>query len=187
MGPDSETPQSQQRQAEVRPSPDSEVKDPPWNALLDSVEAPGQDSPFDLSAPVLAALRHMYRHYARRLSLEDLASRAGMSRFHLVRRFRAETGFTPYRYLVTLRVRRAQRLLVERPDLMVREVGAQVGYADPTAFARVFRFRAGVSPQSFRQQQLRQALSGPGDAGSMGLDSASPPTPDTAGPSRTEG
>ena len=113
----------------------------------------GRESGF--SWQIMAALEYIRSQYAEAIRVKDIADRAKLSKFHFIRRFKEETGYTPHAYLALLRVKHAKRLLVSRPDLRVREVGALVGYRDPTAFTRLFKRQAGEPPQRYRQEQLR--------------------------------
>src|SRR6202000_1002155 len=68
----------------------------------------------------------MDREYARPLEVAELARAALMSTAHFSRQFRAAYGETPYAYLMTRRIERAQ-LLLRRGDLTVTEVCLEVG------------------------------------------------------------
>lgn len=93
---------------------------------------------------------YLHAHFARDLSLAELAALAGLSPFHFTRMFKQSTGIPPYAYLRRLRVAEACRLL-EAGDLPVIEVAAQVGYETPQAFARMFRAETGTSPSQWRR------------------------------------
>jgi AraC-like DNA-binding protein len=97
-------------------------------------------------APVLA---HIEAHFARTLSVAELARRAGLSppRFHVV--FRRATGLSPHAYVQRLRLRKAQELLIGGA-LPVGEVATRVGYPDQFFFSRQFRRMCGMSPSAFR-------------------------------------
>lgn len=58
----------------------------------------------------------MDREYARPLDVAELARAALMSTAHFSRQFRAAYGETPYSYLMTRRIERAQ-LLLRRGDM----------------------------------------------------------------------
>ena len=64
---------------------------------------------------------HLDRHYAEPIALADLTKLSGISRFHLVRTFRAAYGDTPINYLSRRRIERAQDLL-RYGNLTVTEV-----------------------------------------------------------------
>ena len=81
------------------------------------------------------------------LPLSELAAEAGLSRFELVRRFRAQTGLTPHAYRQNLRIARARALLAagEPPAA----VAASCGFADQAHLTRVFRRTVGVPPARY--------------------------------------
>jgi AraC-like DNA-binding protein len=49
--------------------------------------------------------------YFKDLSLQDFSTEVGLSPFHLIRVFKAETGLTPHKYLCQIRVRRAEEMI----------------------------------------------------------------------------
>ena len=82
-------------------------------------------------------------------SLNDLATRAGVTPFHFCKIFRAGMGMTPVEYVNRERVARAERLLAETA-LTVTEVAYAVGVGDANYFSRLFRRYRGVSPKEAR-------------------------------------
>jgi AraC family transcriptional regulator len=94
----------------------------------------------------------MAEHAAEELSLDRLAAQAGLSKFHFQRLFKAATGVSPSRYHINLRLNEARRLLRET-KMSVVDVALEVGYADPSNFARLFRRENGLSPSEYRRQR----------------------------------
>jgi transcriptional regulator GlxA family with amidase domain len=80
-----------------------------------------------------------------------LVARSGLAERTFKRRFRAATGYTPIDYLQTLRTEEAKQLL-ESSAMPVDDVGAAVGYEDPTFFRRLFKRSTGVTPSRYRQR-----------------------------------
>ena len=82
---------------------------------------------------------------------ESLAAQMGLTptRVHTV--FRRATGMAPMRYVRQLRIRHAQRLLMET-TLSVAEVGARIGCRDPFHFSRMFKTATGKSPGAYRRE-----------------------------------
>jgi len=95
------------------------------------------------------------REYARRLTVEDLARRAGMSTFHFIRAFKAGIGQTPHRYLRAQRIARAKHLLETTP-MPVTEICEQVGFESLGSFSALFRRLTGESPAAYRTAHKRQ-------------------------------
>jgi AraC-like DNA-binding protein len=94
---------------------------------------------------------HIDLHYAEPLCLTDLSSLVGMSKFHLVRAFRAAYGETPIRYLTRRRIERAQDLL-RNANLTVTEVCMLVGYTSLGSFSSRFSTLVGESPVAYRDR-----------------------------------
>ncbi len=90
-----------------------------------------------------------------RVALETLAARVGYSLDHLGVLFLKELGMTAVEYRTQLRLRRARELLASSAK-SVREVGRDVGFEDPSYFARLFRRAFGVSPREFAMQRVRR-------------------------------
>jgi two-component system, response regulator YesN len=82
-------------------------------------------------------------------SLEEAASRGGVSPNHLSFEFSRETGETFSSFLSRVRMEEAKRLLAST-DLMVYEVAERVGYRSVEHFSRSFKRLVGESPARFK-------------------------------------
>jgi AraC-like DNA-binding protein len=91
------------------------------------------------------------REYARPLDVEALARTALMSSAHFSRQFRAAYGETPYGYLMTRRIERAQALL-RRGDISVTEVCMEVGCTSLGSFSSRFTELVGETPTAYRER-----------------------------------
>jgi transcriptional regulator GlxA family with amidase domain len=92
----------------------------------------------------------MDREYAEPLDVPAMARAALMSPSHFSRKFRAAYGETPYSYLMTRRVERAQALL--RQGLSVTDTCMAVGATSLGSFSSRFSEIVGVSPSQYRAQ-----------------------------------
>ena len=95
---------------------------------------------------------HVGHHLADRLSIEQLATVAGLSAFHFARAFKQSQGMTPHNYLLHRRIERAQELL-SATECSLSEVALASGFCDQSHFARHFRRRVGIPPGAFRCSQ----------------------------------
>ena len=98
------------------------------------------------------------REFASPLDLSALAARAGYSRYHFIRAFRAAYGATPGDYLSRRRVERACELL-RTANLTVTEVCLVVGFSSLGSFSSRFSELAGCSPSDY--QRRMRANGGP--------------------------
>jgi AraC-like DNA-binding protein len=89
------------------------------------------------------------REYSTPLEVPELARTALMSTAHFSRQFRAAYGETPYAYLMTRRIERAQALL-RRGDLTVTEVCLEVGCTSLGSFSARFTELVGETPTAYR-------------------------------------
>jgi len=102
-----------------------------------------------LAGSVLRRIRaYIDAHIGERISLDDLARQAGVSRFHFARQFRLSTGESPMGYLRRMRIERSKSILQSR-ETTIAEVAATLGFSDQSHFTRTFGRLVGVSPGSF--------------------------------------
>ncbi|MDR9754740.1 AraC family transcriptional regulator [Pseudomonas sp. SZMC_28357] len=82
-------------------------------------------------------------------SVAELSAAANMSRASFAERFRSVVGQTPVDYLVSWRISLAQKRLREGKSIAL--IAEEVGYESPSALARAFRRKIGVSPREWAQ------------------------------------
>ncbi|MBI4976123.1 MAG: helix-turn-helix transcriptional regulator [Spirochaetes bacterium] len=80
----------------------------------------------------------------------DIPAQAGISQEYITRLFKKYEGISPYRYLQNLKIHKAASLLVST-ERSAAEVGAALGYIDPSVFSRCFKRVMGISPQRYRE------------------------------------
>lgn len=90
-------------------------------------------------------------NYALPSPVARMVERSGLAERTFKRRFTAATGYAPIDYVQTMRIEEAKQLL-EASATPVDEVGAAVGYDDPTFFRRLFKRATGVTPSRYRQR-----------------------------------
>ncbi|MBR0971301.1 MULTISPECIES: helix-turn-helix transcriptional regulator [Bradyrhizobium] len=85
------------------------------------------------------------------VSLDALASDAGLSRFHFCRAFKESTGLSPLAWLRQHRLEQAMNML-RNTDASVVAVAVELGYASQTAFAAAFKRSTGETPSDWRRR-----------------------------------
>ncbi len=87
------------------------------------------------------------------ISLGEIAEHVQISPYHFVRIFKKATGYSPYDYLILLRISHAKYLL-KNTQMTIRAVGEQVGYHSEVSFIKMFSQKVGLSPGRFRKLQI---------------------------------
>ncbi len=104
---------------------------------------------------VRSAIKMIQEEYAYLAGVDELAQRLEVSKSHLVRRFSAETGRGPGRYLQEVRLESARQLLVSC-DYDVELIAGMTGYSCANYFCKVFRREMGMSPGAYRARYRRK-------------------------------
>lgn len=81
--------------------------------------------------------------------LEALAKESGYSRHHFLRMFRIAMHCTPHRYLLQLRVEKAQFLINNR-SLNFLEIATECGFSSHSHMSKTFRQVLGMTPNEYR-------------------------------------
>lgn len=118
------------------------------------------------------ACQHLYERLADPPTLEEVARRTGVSKFHFNRVFQQQTGLHFGAYARRLRLDTAYRLLGEaRSPRSVTDVALATGFASPAAFSRAFKRRHGMTPRA-RQTSRPAPPPAPGAVARRGSGSA---------------
>ena len=94
-------------------------------------------------------LEFINNNFTRDLSLENIAKKAGISKYHFLREFKRYTGHTVVKYINILRCEYAKRLL-RSTELSVGDVAALCGYENQSYFSKTFKAYTGILPREFR-------------------------------------
>ncbi|WP_077610868.1 helix-turn-helix transcriptional regulator [Clostridium sp. Marseille-P2415] len=89
-------------------------------------------------------------HCTEELTLEEVASLAGFSKYHFTRLFKQFTNVSFYKYVNKKRIAIAETLLIN-PQLSITEVALRSGFSSQSAFIRMFKIIKSCTPTEFRQ------------------------------------
>ncbi len=90
-------------------------------------------------------------------SVEELGELVNMSRSNLFRKLKAITGQTPVEFLYFIRLKHAQKLLLER-KLTISQITFEVGFKSASAFSKAFRKQFGKAPSDYLQDAIASQL-----------------------------
>lgn len=129
-------------------------------AFLTQVEALIQNQPAasEQSAkneiPLATRVRaYLDENFCEEMSLQSLADRFNISSYYLAHIFKDQFGYPPLQYILRRRIGLAQTLLITT-DMPVGEIGAWVGYYNPSHFNLIFTKNVGISPRKYRMNYL---------------------------------
>ena len=113
------------------------------------VSVPENEKPEEL----FAVLAHISEHLNENLSVEELAKMAGFHPSYFSRYFKRYMGMSPIRYINEHKMSLAKHLVstTERP---IKEIAAQLGFADQFGFSKKFKACFGSSPSEFRKIKI---------------------------------
>lgn len=100
-------------------------------------------------------------HFHESIDLDNIAEEACFSKFHFIRLFKSIYGNTPHRYLIKVRMDRAEILL--QKDMTVTDTCYEVGFESPASFTACFLKYKKISPSLYqkhyreRQRQIANA------------------------------
>jgi len=101
-----------------------------------------------LPVPVQQAIDYMAARLAETISIEEIASRSGWSHEHFTRIFTASVGLTPKRYLLEMRLRRAEDWML-RGEGTIKQIAYQVGFKDEHHFSKMYKKNRGITASEY--------------------------------------
>lgn len=110
--------------------------------------------PFDTTVPecrdeIKKACKFLNKHYAESISLEQICKYCSLSKSTLLRAFTKSKGVTPYRYLETIRINKAKKLLEQ--GVSPTEAAFQTGFSDQSHFTNYFNMFIGLTPGAYQE------------------------------------
>ena len=101
---------------------------------------------------------YLREHFSERLTVEQIASAVGLSKYHFLRIFKQATGTTVISWLNSIRCCYAKELFLSGCE-SVNEVALRCGFENPSYFTQVFRKYTGRLPSAYLERnKTLQAL-----------------------------
>ncbi len=101
---------------------------------------------------LLRVFEYVESHLSDRLTLENLAKEAGMSKFHFARLFSKAAKATPHQHVLTVRLRAAAKLLTVT-DRHLLDIAITCGFQSASQFSAIFLRTFKQSPSQFRKRR----------------------------------
>lgn len=107
-----------------------------------------QTDSYRLDPKMEEVLRYIGEHLEENLSVDALAGQFYISRYYLMHRFKAVTGYTVHQYVSQKRLLRAGELI--RGGMPVMKAAETAGFAEYSTFLRAFQNTFHMSPREFQ-------------------------------------
>lgn len=101
-------------------------------------------------------IAYMNENYATHISLDQIAKNMYLSPVYISKIFKEETGESPIRYLIQIRLEKAKEILEDEACGSIRDVAAEVGYEDVYYFSKLFKKYYGIAPAYYKKQVRKQ-------------------------------
>jgi YesN/AraC family two-component response regulator len=108
------------------------------------------------SEPIVNALQIIHQEYSEKLTLNYLASKIHINSAYLSRKFNEEVGMGFSEYLNDYRLKEAQKMLIDFPDLSISTVSERCGFNSQHYFSQIFRKITGISPREYRLKETHR-------------------------------
>ena len=89
-------------------------------------------------------LKYINRNLSENLSIDQLANRFFLSKYHMMRKFKNETGYTIHNYITSKRLLMARSLISQGMPVMKASLAS--GFRDYTTFVRAYKKQFGKAP-----------------------------------------
>jgi AraC-like DNA-binding protein len=98
------------------------------------------------------SILYMHEHIKENITLHDMATHCGYSASHFSSIFRKKTTRSPIDYYLDLKMQNACQQL-DFTDKKIKEIAADLAFADPFYFSRLFKRFIGISPGDYRDKK----------------------------------
>lgn len=123
--------------------------------LSTDIKRPCTEDMNTIQSKILLAVQYINNNYSQKISLTELSKRYHISYYYFCRIFHQVTGFTLKEYINSVRIRKAQQLLIET-NSSISEISELVGYEDITGFGRTFKQITHSSPLQYRKNNKNE-------------------------------
>lgn len=92
---------------------------------------------------------YMEEYFSKNISLDDLVKQTNYGKSYLIRSFTRQTGLSPYRYLQTIRIEKAKKLLQQ--NVAPIDAANMAGFSDQSHFTNFFKEFIGLTPKQYQR------------------------------------
>ena len=119
------------------------------SSLIQNYSQPFESCIPECRQEIEKACMFMEQHFTERIYLDQICRQAGLSKSTLLRAFTKSKGITPYRYLETIRINEAKKLLSNGVSPL--DTAIRTGFSDQSHFTNYFTSFIGLAPGVYRE------------------------------------
>lgn len=99
------------------------------------------------------AIRYIQKYFFQNITIDDLANQCCMSQSSFAHAFKLNMGISPYQYIMRLRIKFAQHLLLDTNE-SIAEISMHTGFSSPSNFIYYFKKNTGYTPFNWRKSNM---------------------------------
>ena len=119
------------------------------SSLIQNYSQPFESCIPECSQEIEKACMFMDQHFTEHIYLDQICRQTGLSKSTLLRAFTKSKGITPYRYLETIRINEAKKLLSKGVSPL--DAAIRTGFSDQSHFTNYFTSFIGLAPGVYRE------------------------------------
>lgn len=105
-----------------------------------------------------STLKYMVQNFHTKISLDELASHLGITKFYLCRIFKDDLKVSPICWLWKFRIFISAEIICQRPVYPLHVISKQCGFTNPGHFAKFFKKHLNIRPSSLKKNMMKQGL-----------------------------
>jgi AraC-like DNA-binding protein len=90
------------------------------------------------------------KNFTRKIGVDDIAKNVFTSQYHFSRIFKKHTSYSPYQYLIYVRLQQAMQLMYQK-ELSITEISFRSGFSSVDYFSAAFAKKYKLSPSGYRK------------------------------------
>ena len=118
-------------------------------SLICKISNPENSIQSDKVKQINRAKAYIENNYSSQISIKDIAGAVNMSSSYFSKIFKEVTCFSPYDYLLSVRLEKAKELL-HKTDFSVSQIAYKTGFNSDANFIYFFKKHTGTSPLKFK-------------------------------------